>query len=239
MRRWGVAVTLFYALVVMLLLTPGIAWLVDAKTWNDCLQIYDAWLIRAWVGILVGGQLMLLFVSVDTSWKRLKPRQHVLVSLATVALLLGVLASAAIWSILAGILGDKMFDGFLKVLTDAEWKMLGWWLALWLLWGIVFFFYVRRVPERAARVVGWLIRGSVLELLIAVPCHVLVRNRQDCSAPVATSFGIATGVAIMLLSFGPGVLMLYKKRLDQYAAARKSSSGGGSGDAAGAEQAAP
>jgi hypothetical protein len=57
---------------------------------------------------------------------------------------------------------------------------------------------------------AWLLKGSVLELLIVVPCHVIVRRRHDCSAP------IATGLAIMLLSFGPSVLFLYKKRLDSY-----------------------
>jgi len=52
--------------------------------------------------------------------------------------------------------------------------------------------------------------------LVAVPCHVIVRRRDDCSAPIATSFGIVTGIAVMLLSFGPSVLLLYKKRLDAY-----------------------
>ena len=74
-----------------------------------------------------------------------------------------------------------------------------------------------------SRAINWLLRGSVLELLIAVPVHVIVRRRGECSAPVATSFGITTGIAVMLLAFGPSVLILYRRRLEQYS--RKASRG--------------
>ena len=58
------------------------------------------------------------------------------------------------------------------------------------------------------RIVNWLLRGSGLELLVAVPSHVWARRPDDCSAPAVTGYGIATGLAIMLLSFGPGVFFL-------------------------------
>jgi hypothetical protein len=89
---------------------------------------------------------------------------------------------------------------------------------LWALWGILFYLYFRNSLEITTRAVSWLLKGSVLELLVAVPCHILVRRRGDCSAPAATSFGIVTGIAVMLLSFGPSVLLLYKKRMDAYGA---------------------
>jgi hypothetical protein len=91
-------------------------------------------------------------------------------------------------------------------------------VALWVVWGIVFYLYLRNSTEAVTRAVSWLLKGSALELLIAVPCHVWVRRREECCAPVFTSFGILTGIAVMLLSFGPSVLLLYKKRLDGYAA---------------------
>jgi len=75
--------------------------------------------------------------------------------------------------------------------------------------------YVRGVSERLTRVISWLIKGSVLELLIAVPSHIAARQRNDCCAEPVTAVGIATGIAVMLAAFGPAVLMLYKQRLEQ------------------------
>ena len=91
-----------------------------------------------------------------------------------------------------------------------------WWLGLWVMWGIIFYIYHRGAPSGVDRAVSWLLKGSVLELLIVVPAHVVVRRREDCSAPLATGFGIATGIAMMLMCFGPGILSLYQKRIEAY-----------------------
>jgi hypothetical protein len=89
---------------------------------------------------------------------------------------------------------------------------------LWLVWGIVFYLYFQNSSNVTSRLVSWLLKGSVLELLIAIPSHVIVRRRDECTAPAVTSFGIVTGIAVMLLCFGPSVLLLYKKRIDAYGA---------------------
>jgi hypothetical protein len=107
-------------------------------------------------------------------------------------------------------------DNFWKKFFDEETNILLFWGGAWLLWAILFYFYFRNSSAVVTRLISWLLKGSILDLLVAVPCHVIVRRRHDCSAPLATSFGIATGIAIMLLSFGPSVLFLFKKRLDSY-----------------------
>ena len=54
--------------------------------------------------------------------------------------------------------------------------MFGLCAAIWLLWGIVFYLYFRNSTQVMTRAVSWLLKGSVLELLIAVPCS------RNCAA---------------------------------------------------------
>lgn len=215
MRRWGIVLTTFYALIVVFLLLPG-AYLISGESWRSVVELYREWMTWIVVGILIAGQGLLLFLSVDTSRKRLKPRQHVFVSISVAALLFGLLTFAVIWSFLAGAFGDEIFEEAFVPFSDNRAKILGWWLGLWLIWGFFFYLYFRETSKPVTRAIAWLLRGSVLELLVAVPSHILVRHREDCSAPMVTGLGIATGIAIMLLSFGPSVLFLYKRRLDAY-----------------------
>ncbi len=206
MRTWGIAITIFYAFIVIVLLVPG--WALMSNS-DSVMNIYRAYGIWIGIGIAISGEALLLFLSADTSQKRLKPRAHILISTSMAATFLAILAFAGILSLAAGIRGDKGLS-----FLDSWWVTLAFWAFLWSFWGIVFHRYCRDSSTAVTQTVSWLLKGSILELLVAVPCHVIVRHRKECSAPVATGFGITTGIAIMLLSFGPSVLLLYKKRLE-------------------------
>ncbi len=213
MRKWGILVSVFYAMIVLGLLVPAGVLLVGPDWWSNFLDgllaTYRAWVLWIPIAIVLGGQALLLFLSVDTTQKRLKPRAHILLSVSLAALLTALLAFAVIGSIGVAVRGDKFGEGS----SANPFVFFG---GLWLLWGIIFYLFLRNSSAVVNRIMSWLLKGSVLEVLIAVPCHVIVRRRHDCSAPAVTSFGIATGIAVMLLSFGPSVLFLYKKRLDAY-----------------------
>jgi membrane protein implicated in regulation of membrane protease activity len=88
-------------------------------------------------------------------------------------------------------------------------------LVFWLLWAVIFRRATRSDdPETLLnRAVRWLLRGSILELFVAVPSHVIARRRDDCCAPAGTFWGIATGISVMLLCFGPGVYFLFVERI--------------------------
>jgi hypothetical protein len=218
MRKWGVLISLFYAVIVLGLIIPAASLLVDyhnpfsPEFFDSLRDFYGLWFTWFVAVILIAGEAILLFLTVDTSQKRLKPRTHIAVSYSVTAVFFALLIFAGLSALGAAIFSDD----FLTYAWASDTEVIGIWAGLWLLWGAIFYLYTRNAPIATTRILSWLLKGSVLELLIAVPCHVIVRRRHDCSAPIATGFGIATGVAVMLLCFGPSVLLLYKKRLDSY-----------------------
>ena len=110
MRNWGILVTIFYFLVVTFLLLPEVPF-IAGEDWEFEPNDYKDWILWVWIGVLVLGQALLLFLSVDTSQKKLKPRQHVIVSLATITLMIALLTLAASVSLMAvnrpGFSGDS------------------------------------------------------------------------------------------------------------------------------------
>ena len=215
MQRWGFLVTAFYLIVVFGLVVPFGAYLSTFEAVNFLPELFNVeslldggWVVWIAIAVLAAAQALLLFVSVDTTRRRLRPRQRVCISVATTAFATGLLSIAIVLPLAAAVDVDGPFN------TD-----LGFWITLagfWGAWAVIFYLYRERLSERFDRAVSWLLNGSVLQLLIAVPCHIVVRQRGECSAPIVTGFGISTGIAIMLMAFGPSVVFLYQKRLREY-----------------------
>jgi hypothetical protein len=183
MKKWGLVVTLFFIAVVVLLLVPA-AVLLALRTPSayDFAAAYRNWFIWICVGVVVLGEILLLWLRVDTTQRRLKPRTHILVSVVTTALLMAILTFNIMMAVGVALRGDGLFDplhdyAVLFILIAAV-------AVPWLVWGVLFYRFWRNSSDPVTRAVAWLFRGSVLELLIAVPVHVIVRRRQDCCAPL-------------------------------------------------------
>ena len=213
MRKWGLVVSLFYAAAVVLLLIPLAVALVGnwkgvSELHSHIVETYGYWATWVVVAVFVFGQVLLLTLTVDLAQRRLRSRTHILISAVVAGLFLAVLTSLAALALAVAFRGDRVDDWAVSLLRWVP-------LAAWITWGIVFYRYTLGTEDAVTRSVSWLLRGSVLELLIAVPSHVIVRRRDDCCAPIGTGIGIASGIAIMLLAFGPSVLFLFKKRMDR------------------------
>ena len=242
MKRWAVLTVLIYALALIVLTLPAL--LVSFGGWtksgssigfSNALNIYLYLGYWIWLAVLVGGQALLLLLPLKIAERRLPARRPLKIPIVVTAFLLANLCFAGIFSILCAIFKDEAFNlfnwfAFLAATpnqngqsgnNDSGWSVLFSMILLllvfWLFWAIVFRSFAKQDdPDGLVkRMTRWLLRGSILELLIAVPSHVLVRRREDCCAPAGTFWGIATGISIMLLCFGPGVFFLFVERMNR------------------------
>jgi len=211
MKKWGLVVTLLYAVIVLALLAPAMLLLATTPTpaFSDFMEFYREWWLWIVAGFFILCQFALLMLSVDSTQKRMRSRTPIVVSTLVTAILLAIITAVVLLSSIVVVRGEKNFPDLGSGLAG----MLG---ISWVVWAALFYLLYRNSDDPVTRALAWLFRGSVLELLVAVPSHVIVRRRHDCCAPAVTAFGITSGIAIMLLSFGPSVLLLFKKRMEKY-----------------------
>jgi hypothetical protein len=217
----------------------GIEWEYGVK---DVLLACQHWAYWLWVVLLMGAQALLLLVPVGIAERRPRPRRHLWATLVVSSFLLANLLFAGCISVLSAVYGDNVdnpFEWLGKFVWEAESSVpvlndllaglgigsdffttssfFGPLVVFWLLWGWAFYHFARADEPEALvqRSVRWLLRGSILELLVAVPCHVVLRCRETCCAQMATFWGIATGLSVMLMAFGPGVFFLFVQRANR------------------------
>lgn len=213
--------------VVLVLLTSPLLLLANGGWWGrnngfgitteTVFQLFKELGYWVWLGVMVLGAALMLVVPVDVSQKRLVPRRKLLVPVITAAFFLAVVVVSAAIAIGCAIFGDEVFESAEFYGTTDNGKtavFFGIIALLWLMWAAVFYRQTKSSkPEDAARqVVRWLLRGSILELLVAIPSHVIVRNKDVCCAPMGSFWGITTGLTVMLLCYGPGVFFLFAER---------------------------
>ena len=195
---WVYAVVGVYVLVVGgLAMVPLLLPLLDDETPYPPLI--------AFVLVLVACELALLFVPVRVASRRPVTRRALWVPLVAS----GGLAALLLFG--GGLALVEFLDADTDEILYALLAVAG---AVWLAWTLVFWaLSFDRTPDAVAtRLHRWLLGGSVLELLVAVPTHVVVRRRDECCAGIGTGLGICAGVLVMLLAFGPGVAFLYYRR---------------------------
>jgi hypothetical protein len=208
MKRWALLVAILYALILALLALPtiliGLAPGVDLKSAAAMYIQWQWWLILALMGL---AQASLLAVPVRVASRR---------PIARIPLAKTVLVAALM---MAGL----VVGAFLCIFEIAFYNSGGSWtpwavliigIASWCGWAIVFFRLSQRVDavDLTSRLCRYLLKGSILELLIAVPTHIVARCRDYCCAGFMTFIGLTLGMAVMLFSFGPGVFFLFVAR---------------------------
>jgi len=87
-------------------------------------------------------------------------------------------------------------------------------IGVWIVWACAFYKMLQKRDKKKRYILGGkiILSGCMLEILVAIPMHVIVRRRDECCGGIGTAIAIIFGISMMLLCFGPAVFMLYRER---------------------------
>jgi hypothetical protein len=217
-NKWPFVAIALYALFVVVVFMPFVwfvatclgqtGWPRFGQIGNVYEDVYESWPFWVFCAVLVICQLCLLIIPVRVTNERPRPQRSVWVTAIAAAVLMAVVIAGIILSIMAAVRGDDIPEPLALVFLVAVGVS-------WLVWLIIFRLFARNTEPKnfICRTVKYLFRGSILELLVAVPSHIIVRQKDVCCAHMLTAAGLATGLAVMLISFGPGIYFLYAERI--------------------------
>ena len=212
MKRWAVIVVILYLCVLLSVTMPLLigAFYPSVKVGNLA-EVFLTWPYWMALAVMALGQSVMLLVPVDTTFRRPKVQRSVIWPVLASGLMIGLLVVGAVASILEFIKGDNALNSASLLIGIAIV------VAVWLAWTLIFYRLNRdsKPMDVVTSQCRHMLKGSILELLVAVPTHVVARYRDYCCAGFLTFLGIAFGMATMIFSFGPGIFLLYVKRWNQ------------------------
>ena len=214
MKRWAWIIAGLYGLILLALTVPVTAVaFISTKGDNginlkDIVQIYVTWQYWLWIVIMMLAQAALLRVPVGVGSRRPMAKRSLWLTVGSARLMMGALVLGGSYSIYEFIFKEKGPPELLG------WAALCVGVLIWAGWAVLFFRSSRKGDPAVAvsRQCKLLVKGSILELLIAVPTHIVARSRDYCCAGFMTFFGLTMGLSVMLFAFGPAVFFLYLDR---------------------------
>jgi len=213
MKRWALVVAGLYLVMLASLTVPAtLLAFVPNIGLGDVAGVYRDWPYWLWLGVMTVSQCALLALPVRLAEGRPVTRGPVWCMVLAGGLMAGGLAAAAFFSLYELLYTNKAGDP--GHFNRCCWAALGLGLLTWVLWAVVFDRISRNVPpeDLVSLQCRRLFQGSVLELLIAVPTHIVARCRDYCCAGFLTFIGLTMGVSVMLFAFGPAVFILFMQR---------------------------
>jgi hypothetical protein len=212
MKRWALIVAGLYCLILASLTVPVIMLaFAHQKDQNlkEAFDVYKEWIYWVWLGVMVLGQVALLSVPVRIASRRPVSRRSLWPTVLASGLMMGLLVFGAICTLYELVFTVEKDPG-----ARGGWSMVGVAVVAWCIWSLIFMRLGRtQSPEDfVSRQCRALLKGSILELLIAIPSHIVARHRDQCCAGMMTFVGLVTGLSVMLFSFGPAVFFLFAER---------------------------
>ena len=99
-------------------------------------------------------------------------------------------------------------------IDDGGWFPYVFWMIVginWIVWSIIFLIYSQKTERfKVLRTLTiTILAGSLVELLIGIPSHIIVSRRPGCFVGIRTGIGIIAGIYVMFWAFGPGIILLF------------------------------
>jgi hypothetical protein len=209
MKRWAILVAGLYFLILAALTVPVCRLAFPSTKFADVIEAYSAWGYWVWLLVMFLGQAALLAVPVRIASRRPIARRSLLPTILASGLMLGVLAFGAMCALYEFAFTFESDPG-----VSGSWCAVGIVLLTWCLWSLIFMRQGRACEPKdlVSRQCRSLFKGSVLELLVAIPTHIVARHRDQCCAGCMTFVGLVAGLSVMLFSFGPAVFFLFAAR---------------------------
>ena len=208
MKKWPLLVAALYlALLIVLTLPASLLAFAPKVSLGEALGIFAAWPYWLWLAVMFVSQLLLLAVPIRLASQRPVAQGPIWRTILAGGLMAGGLAAGAFLSIYEFCCRGNGGSG-------VGWAAIALGILTWCLWAVIFsrMSHGLTPADLVSRQCQSLFKGSILELLIAVPMHIVARYRDYCCAGLMTFFGLTMGFSVMLFAFGPAVFFLFAER---------------------------